>query len=363
MTLELGLWRADGTSLQRLLPSGLALESQLEDYIEADPTLLGERLLLIGRQVPTTHGGFIDLLAIDADGTVHVIELKRNKTPRDVVAQTLDYGSWVAQLTHSEVVEIFETYRAGEAFDAAFAEFFGTDAPDDLNTEQIFTIVAASVDAATERIVRFLNETFNVPVNVVFFRHFNDNGASYLARTWLVTEEKESTPTVANTNRKRESWNGHDWYVSFGEESRVRVWEDARAYGFVSAGGDTWYSRTLRNLPLGARVFVCVPKRGYVGIGTVIGEATRFEDAVVTVSGEPRKLAELPLQGTYRHDPSGDTDETAEYVATVEWQATVRVSEAIWKPGMFANQNSACCLRKQFTIDTVVAALGVMGEL
>ena len=358
MTLEVGLWRADGTELTRLSASGIPLESQLEDYIEADPALLGERLLLIGRQVPTEHGGFIDLLAVDADGVVHVIELKRDKTPRDVVAQTIDYGSWVAELGHSKVIEIFENYKPGVAFDSAFAEAFGGDAPDQLNASQVFTIVAASVDAATERIVRFLNESFEVPLNVVFFRHFQDNGASYLARTWLVSNEPETNSrSKAKAQRTREPWNGHDWYVSFGEESGCRVWEDARKYGFVSAGGGEWYSRSLRNLPIGARIFACVPKRGYVGVGKVIGDAARFSESLVTIDGNARKLAELSLAGIYQHNPMGDTDQTAEYVVPVEWEATVSTERAIWKTGMFANQNSACKLSKQFTIDTVVEAL------
>jgi len=46
-------------------------------------------------------------------------------------------------------------------------------------------------------------------------------------------------------------------------------------------------------------------------------------------------------------------------VVPVEWIATVPDSQAIWKTGMFANQNSACKLRKQFTIETVADALGV----
>ena len=45
----------------------------------------GTDLLIIGRQVPTGFGGFIDLLALDAEGRVHVLELKRDRTPRDVV--------------------------------------------------------------------------------------------------------------------------------------------------------------------------------------------------------------------------------------------------------------------------------------
>jgi hypothetical protein len=364
MTLEVGLWRAEGRSLTRLSPSGIALESELEDYIEADPMLLGEQLLILGRQVPTAHGGFIDLLAIDADGAVHVLELKRDKTPRDVVAQALDYGSWVAELGRSDIVDIYKRHRGGEAFDEAFAMFFGVDsAPDEVNGSQVLTIVAASVDAATERIVRFLNETFDVPVNVVFFRHFQDNGASYLARTWLVSQEVEAGARVpARSRRTREPWNGQDWYVSFGEESGLRVWEDARRYGFVSAGGGEWYSRSLRNLPFGARVFVCVPKRGYVGIGRVTGPVSRFSDAVVAVDGQEVQLASLPLAASYLHNEGGDTDESAEYVVPVQWDATVSATQAIWKRGLFANQNSACKLSKQFTIDTVATAMNVSVE-
>ncbi|RMB58877.1 hypothetical protein [Tessaracoccus antarcticus] len=62
---------------------------------------------------------------------------------------------------------------------------------------------------------------------------------------------------------------------------------------------------------------------------------------------------------SYQYGSSGDTEVTAEYVVPAKWEATVRASEAIWKPGMFANQNSACKLSKQFTIDTVEAALSV----
>lgn len=363
MTLEVGLWRAEGSSLTRLSPSGIALESQLEDYIEADHTLLGEKLLLIGRQVPTVHGGFIDLLAVDGDGVVRVIELKRDKTPRDVVAQILDYGSWVAELSRAEVVDIFESYRPGVAFDAAFAEAFGEAPPEELNASQVFTIVASAVDSATERIVRFLNESFSVPVNVVFFRYFQDNGASYLARTWLVSQEVAPTPrATSRARRAREAWNGHDWYVSFGEEPGGRVWEDARQFGFVSAGGGEWFSRTLKNLPVDARIFACIPKSGYVGLGTVTGEAARFSDALVTVNGEQQKLAAQSLAGNYQHNPAGDTDETAEYVVPIEWERTVPAREAIWKTGLFANQNSACKLSRQFTIDTVLSALEVSSE-
>ena len=41
---------------------------------------------------------YIDLLGLDADGRTHVLKIKRDRTPQDVVAQALDYGSWVKGL-------------------------------------------------------------------------------------------------------------------------------------------------------------------------------------------------------------------------------------------------------------------------
>ena len=51
MPQEVGLWRVDGSKPVKVARSGLPLESQLEVMIEADPTILGTSLLLIGRQV------------------------------------------------------------------------------------------------------------------------------------------------------------------------------------------------------------------------------------------------------------------------------------------------------------------------
>jgi RecB family endonuclease NucS len=61
-----------------------------------DPSMLGIDVLLVGRQVTTASYGRIDLLAIDDEANLVVLELKRNKTPREIVAQALDYASWVS---------------------------------------------------------------------------------------------------------------------------------------------------------------------------------------------------------------------------------------------------------------------------
>jgi hypothetical protein len=60
---------------------------------------------------------------------------------------------------------------------------------------------------------------------------------------------------------------GH-YYYSAGEGERRR-WADMTRYGFISAGGGRWHSRTLRALRPGHRVWAHIPKVGYVGAGHV----------------------------------------------------------------------------------------------
>ncbi len=357
MPLEIGLWRVDAGAPVRVGASGFPLESRLEELIQSDPTILGEPLLVIGRQVPTAHGKFVDLLAVAADGTLHVLELKRDRTPRDVVAQVLDYGSWVGSLSHSDVLSIFASQH-DMAFEVAFTDRFGISAPEELNGAHKLTVIAHDADPATERIVTYL-AGFSVPVNVVFFRYYSDDGREYLARTWLLDEAAIPSATgKAGQGGRREQWNGRDWYVSFGESPQERNWDDARAYGFVSAGGGAWFSKTLRALPVGARVFVYIPQADYVAAGTVTGEAARFDDALVTAGGQLQKLSGLQLAGTYHHT-ANDDEETAEYVVPVDWINTRPREQAIRQKGLFANQNSACKLRNRFTLDILYPAFGV----
>jgi RecB family endonuclease NucS len=61
--------------------------------IVASPEILSDQWMIIGRQEDTGFGGRIDLLGIAPDGTLILIELKRGRTPREVVAQAIDYAT------------------------------------------------------------------------------------------------------------------------------------------------------------------------------------------------------------------------------------------------------------------------------
>ena len=99
MPIEVGIWRLGGKP-ERINFSPMEAEKRLEDALDADLPIVAPGLMLLGRQIQTDNGKYIDLLAVDSEGSLVVIELKRNRTPREVVAQVLDYAYWVQNLAY-----------------------------------------------------------------------------------------------------------------------------------------------------------------------------------------------------------------------------------------------------------------------
>lgn len=156
------------------------------------------------------------------------------------------------------------------------------------------------------------------------------------------------------------TWNGSDFYVSFGEDER-RVWNDARRYGFVAAGGGKWYSSSLKALKRGNRVFVYIPKGsgvgGYVGVGEVLGEATLARDFSIDDAGQAHNyldVATAPDAGKDRDDP-----DLAEWVVPVKWIETRDKDHAVKDPDFFANQNSAVRLTHGYTLRRLTEEFGL----
>ena len=200
------LWSVtDGDALRPVGRQPVDLEARLEDWMESDIDVLSDDLLVIGRQLDTQGGGILDLLCIDRSGDLVVVELKRGKTPRDVVAQALDYAAWVVGLSYDAVCDLARQ-PSGVGLAEAFEARFGTALPDVLNAEHRIVIVASQVDERTERIIRYLNDAHGVAINAVTFNYFQDaDGRELLARTHLIEPEvvEERAERRAGSKRRR----------------------------------------------------------------------------------------------------------------------------------------------------------------
>jgi hypothetical protein len=119
------------------------------------------------------------------------------------------------------------------------------------------------------------------------------------------------------------------------------LWADALKYGFISGGGGSWYRQTLKLLSPGDRVWVKIPKTGYVGVGRV-SEAVQSvnEFKVQTPEGERPCLDVLKDADEYRR--TANDPEKAEYFVRVAWLDTVPETKALNEVGLFGNQNTVC---------------------
>lgn len=193
-----------------------------------------------------------------------------------------------------------------------------------------------------------------MPINVAFFRYFEYEGRQYLARAWLIdpTEADAATSKTNSPKKAQQPWNGHDYYVSFGVGDS-RTWEDARQYGFISAGGGQWYIQTLHQLAPGKRVFVHIPGEGYVGVGEVRGPVQHLDRFTVDVGGQMVPILTAPHTAPAMDKYAGDPDKVEHFVQIKRIDTRPR-TDAIWEKGFFANQNTVCKLRNRFTLETLI---------
>ena len=129
MPIKTHLWKV-GEKPQVLAESRLARENLLEEMIIQEPRMLSDEWLLIGQQERTFNNRPLDLLAIAPDGSLVLIELKRDRTPREVVAQALDYASWVEKLEPENIVEIYRRFSAGKDLAEEFQKKFSSQLKD-----------------------------------------------------------------------------------------------------------------------------------------------------------------------------------------------------------------------------------------
>lgn len=191
MGTEIKVWEIQNDRIVSVEESSLAaehLEAELECWIAERPEILGEDLLIVSKQKSIDQVGRLDLLAIDRLGQIVIVELKRDLTPREAVAQSLDYASWLNNATENEVLQIAEDYLKKPVAEA-FAEHFGSKIPTITPQNHRIVLVGSKLDASSERIINYLAQRHGVNINAVFFRYSKlSNGSEVLVRSVLVAE-------------------------------------------------------------------------------------------------------------------------------------------------------------------------------
>jgi hypothetical protein len=180
----------------RLADFGRREALDLESWLESDPSIIRPGLRIIGQQVPTRSGP-LDLLAIDRTGSVIVIELKRDRLPREALAQAIDYAADVATWSLEKLGEVCASY-SGEVLEDVLGQAF----PDidleslTINGTQRIVLVGFALESALERMIEWLSEAYGVAINAVVLKYIRTaNGAEILTRSAVISEEEEDART------------------------------------------------------------------------------------------------------------------------------------------------------------------------
>lgn len=201
--------------------TNLKLERYLESWLENSPGALtqDELILWIGRQTSAaTEEGtiFPDLLGVDSEGNLVIVELKRDRAPRDVVAQLLEYAAWANELSEKQVHEIAERYFQardefqGRDFHDVFNDIFDPDEIPALNRSLRLFVIAEEISPRISRVCRFLRTAHEMDISCLAISTFETKSGEVLVNIEVkVGNEDTSTPKAHRQLASQKSqWSG-----------------------------------------------------------------------------------------------------------------------------------------------------------
>lgn len=199
-------------------------EDDLREWIINSPeSILGEDFRLIGREVSVKQiGDGIDLLAIDRDGNVVAIELKRGALKPQVDFQGLKYAAYTSHWDYSKLRDQFEKfksttwgrslYQKETTFTEVLDEFCNEDYT--LNQDQRIVFVGESVRERLDIVLRWLSDR-SIDISVIEFQLLKDDDRLYLdAEQTIPTPEHTVTDVSPDTSDEPWKEDGKSWHLN-----------------------------------------------------------------------------------------------------------------------------------------------------
>ena len=190
-------------------------EKSLHKLIEQNPEFIigteeeSKPVITIGSNM-TLPGGELDLLFVDNEGSLTLVELKRGRAPRKVIAQILDYASSLSEMSLDELensmngkftrlkdaFDDFERFDLLPAPEFSFPEF-RDNVKSSLRNIRLF-ITSYSITEDIKRVTRWLRENYSVPILCVEFEYFRKGDQEFFMPR-IIGEE---TPEKRRGKRK-----------------------------------------------------------------------------------------------------------------------------------------------------------------
>lgn len=205
------IFRLEDDKLIIAQETNVELEQHIEIWLENSPwaVIQDELVLWIDRQ-PSAQDEegtiFPDLLGVDSEGNLVIVEFKRGRTPRDVVAQLLEYAAWANELSPEQIPDLADTYFEKrdefreKTFPEAFREVFDipeTDELPPLKRKLRLFVVAEEIHPRVASVCRFLRTLYKMDVNCIAISKFQTESGDEIVSTETKVGDEDSPPSTS----------------------------------------------------------------------------------------------------------------------------------------------------------------------
>ena len=169
MSTEPQLFRVNPSTKESLKVSeanfadlGLQERTDIQEWVVANPSILGDDLLIIAKEFSDFDrtNERLDLLAIDRDGKLVIIELKRDYSGVDAHWQAIKYASYLRRTTGQQVVDLLAAHEDITASDAEerLIEHTSSETTENLNSDQRIILASHRFAPEVTSAVLWLND-------------------------------------------------------------------------------------------------------------------------------------------------------------------------------------------------------------
>ena len=203
----------------------------LQEWIDKNPEVLGEELLVIQKEFDgfsDTHER-LDLLALDKEGKLVVIENKLDDSGRDVTWQAIKYASYCSSLSQDEIVSIFAKYlnATEEKAKSQILSFFDKEDMEDIelnpeNSQRIIFVAANFRKEVTSSVLWLRN--FGIDICCIKVSPYIYNGKIMVEFDQIIPIKEAEEYTIKIAEKKKvESQKAENKKRS--ENGRLEFWQ------------------------------------------------------------------------------------------------------------------------------------------
>jgi len=257
----------------------------LEKWIEDTPFILNEELLILSTeydQFDKTNER-LDLLAMDKEGNLVIVELKRDDSGKNVELQAIKYAAYCSTLTFDQVIDLYQQYHAkkGKTIDHEKAQqeiidFVEIDEFKQINEKPRIILVSKEYRPEVTASVLWLRK-FGIDISCVKLTPYVLNDSMLGFESTILIPLPEAKDFIIQSEKKDNAKNT----LTRNQEEYLEFWEDL-------------VKETKKSVPLS---FPQVKPRSYYQIPTGIPN-THLE---WTFHGRPRSSLGVEI-----HFESGD---------------------------------------------------------